>query len=395
MSLENQSLFVRYLDFYGMDIKLNFKGESQIKSLFGAIVGLTSILCILAIGLYFFILLIQKKEVGVIYKQDETISPRTNLTEIPISFVLGDISGRFIPPNGIYEFVVHYNKFTNFEYNGKNFLNMSTEIIPYKNCEKSDLNGYDDYYEKINFDDWYCIKPRMNNLTIFNTFGDNARGFSMLQIYLLKCKNTSQFNNCKSEAEINRVLENSKIAFSHISNRVNHYNYESPNEKKLEASILGVSPFLTKKYYYYLEQTLYETDYGQIFQSQKIEDFFKFDQYQIDIEVGEARNPIGQNFISLISIRNSYFVSYYFRNYPKLQFLMAYLGGMIKFVMFFGNNLVYFLTNYYTKEKISNVIFDFSNVSSSRMNSEVELKNEKKINSKSNEIHKFRSNILK
>ena len=82
MSKYQPSIFVKYLDLYGTDFKLNINGEPEYKTLFGSLIGLLSILFMLTLAIIYFVELIQKKEVLVVYKEDETTLPVTNMTQI-------------------------------------------------------------------------------------------------------------------------------------------------------------------------------------------------------------------------------------------------------------------------------------------------------------------------
>jgi hypothetical protein len=353
--------WINYLDLYGIEYKLRIQSQIKYKTLLGVFIGLLSILSIMCLSIYFSVEFINKNGMNVLYKKEEMMLPRNNITNFPFLFTLSDNSGKKIPSEGIYSFEVLYFKFNNVKDEQNNsYLVSNVSIIPYKNCEKSDFQGYESQFSNINPKDWFCIPPGKYNLTIFNKFSDLINGFSFLNINLQKCKNSTQNKNCKTEEIINYTIANSKLTLTHLSHQINHYNYVTPNELNLEILSAPVSSSLTKKYFYYLQQTIYETDYGYIFQDRKTVNFMTFDNYIPDTDIGESKSLTGKSYIAQISIRNSKFISYYFRSYTKIQTLLANIGGIIKFVMLISEYFVIYFTHNFFLKNISNLIFEFN-----------------------------------
>jgi hypothetical protein len=384
--MRNKFSWFDYLDLFGKEYKLRIQSQIKYRTSLGSIMGFFSIMSIFTLSTYFSIEIFNKKEMNVLYKKQEMMQPLNNISDFPFLFTLSDNSGKKIPSDGIYSFEIYFLQFNNVKDEKNNsFLNPNLTIIPYKNCESSDFAGYESEFSKINPRDWFCIPPGRFNLTIFSKFADLINGFSMLNINLLKCKNSTISKTCKDERIINSLIGSSKLTLTHLSHQINHYNYLTPNELNLETISAPISSLLTKKYYYYLQQNMYETDYGYIFQDRKTVNFMTFDNYVPDTDLGESISLLGKPYIGQISIRNSKFISYYFRSYTKLQTLLANIGGVIKFVMLFSEYFVaYFTHNLFLKD-ISNMIFEFSE--RTNQNDSINLNNSHQIN----QINKSRS----
>lgn len=359
--MSTTSCFIKFFDYFGTEFNLKTQGVSTFRTFFGFIMGVIATLCILTLSIYFFIdMIIKRNGMTVIYSQDETIIPQNNLTNVPILFTVSDNIGKKVSSNGIYNFEVLYLQYFNTkDEKNQSVLTMNLTKIPFKTCEQSDFSNYEEQFKKVNPADWNCLQPGKTNIVLNSKYGDVVNGFSILQLFLNKCKNTTSNNTCQDDAKINSILSSSRMVLSHISSQINHYNYVTPKELKLETTSVSVSTSLTKRYTYYLQQNDYETDYGQVFQNRKINNFFKFDQYFLDVEFGELKSVTGKPYIGQISIRNSNYVSYYFRSYTKFQSFLANIGGIIKFIMLFTGYFVSFVTNNLVYQNISNSIFKF------------------------------------
>jgi hypothetical protein len=384
-----QSAWVKFFDYYGKEFNLYVHGQDKYHTVLGSIVGFISIVSILILSTYFFIDMLRKSDMSVIYKQDETISPTINLTNLPILFTMSDIKGEKIPQEGMYSFEVQYLKYENLkDEKGESSINLNITNIPFKICQKKDFAGYEEQFKKVNPEDFFCLDTKNYNLTLFGRYGDVINGFSLLQIFFQKCKNTTLEKKCKEENYLNTVINNSRMVLGHISYQINHYNYATPNEIKLNTLSVSVSTSLTKRYSYYLQQNNYETDYGQVFQDRIKAYFFKFDQYLLDVDLGELVSVSGKPYNSQISIRNSNYVSCYMRSFTKLQTLVANIGGVIKFIMLISSYFVSFMTDNLIYQNLSNVIFNFDQ--------EEEKKSEKLLTDNVTIIRQFnRSNTVR
>jgi hypothetical protein len=355
-----QSTWVKFFDYYGKEFTLKVHGQDKYHTLLGSIVGFVSIILILTLCTFSFMDLLRKNDLSVIYTQDETIIPTVNLTDLPILFTMSDITGKKIPQEGVYSFEVQFLKYENVkDSNGHSRMKLDFLNIPFKNCDKSDFANYPNQLAKINPKDFFCLNTTGYNLTLFGRYGDVINGFSLLQVFFKVCKNSTSEKRCKDEDYLNSLINNSRMILSHISYQINHYNYETPNELKLNTLSVSVSTTLTKRYSYFLQENNYETDYGQVFQNRIKSNFFKFDQYLLDVDSGELNSLTGTPYNSQISIRSSNYVSYYFRSYTKIQTLVANIGGVIKFIMLISSYFVSFMTDNLVYQNLSNVIFNF------------------------------------
>lgn len=91
------SSFVEFSDIYGQTFNLHIFGNDKYKTLIGSILSCISLTLILSASMYFIIYLFQRKSLTVILNEDYNSTPINNLTQIPLTFALGDFTGNPIP----------------------------------------------------------------------------------------------------------------------------------------------------------------------------------------------------------------------------------------------------------------------------------------------------------
>jgi hypothetical protein len=194
-------------------------------------------------------------------------------------------------------------------------------------------------------------------LTIYGKFGDINGGFSGLNIYLIRCENSTAQSNCKDSNEAKILLTGSKFLITHIDNRINPFNYKSPNEYYVKSSVFQISPTLIKRYFYNLQQNDYETDYGIIFQNNFKKTFFKYETTSFNVDE-ELQSMSGKPLISHVNFINSDYVSVTTRRYNKLQTFLVNAGGMMNIVLLISKYIVNIFTENIAWQGVINSTFN-------------------------------------
>ena len=178
----------------------------------------------------------------------------------------------------------------------------------------------------------YCIK-RDQNLSIAGRYGDFLHGFDLLEIHFEKCKNTS-FSNiiCKSPNEINDYISNSVILLNYLSWRVDHLNISNPVGPYLYSDILMNSLNSVKRYFYYFSPSIYYSEHGLIFNSNKIFKFYEYHGKFMDfVETEKSKDFSDSTFFECI-ITCFPEKNIYNRKYVKIQDILGDIGGCVDFI---------------------------------------------------------------
>jgi hypothetical protein len=370
------STFVNIFDFYGKQYGLYTNGENRYKTNFGAITGILSILIILALASYFVYETFLFTNVTVTNYLDEIKRPSNNLSQIPILFRFGDVTGQIIPPERLYNFELNHYEYTTELNSDKRVVKMKLTNLNYQICKAEDIKGYEEYFTNINLSNFYCIPTNKYNLTIYGKFGDISGGFSGLNFFIIKCENSTSQSKCLDLSQSNKILTGSKLVISHIDNRINPYNYSSPNEFYLKSTVYQISPHLIKRYFYNIQQNEYETDYGIIFENKITKTFFKYETISFNVDE-EFQSLNGKPAISHVNFINSDYVSVTKRRYNKLQTFLANAGGMLNIILLISRYFVEILTDNFAWQEVINKIFTYDKDDLSYIHSSSEIKVEK------------------
>jgi hypothetical protein len=181
----------------------------------------------------------------------------------------------------------------------------------------------------------------------------------MLAFFLNKC-NTKIGQKCLNDSYVENTLANTVLSIVYTSHSINHYNVTKPNEVKFETTRFQMSSTLIKKHNLNLRQVIYETDYGILFEDRQKESFYTYFSQTVDVSLKPEGLPtIGPN-IGCVAMKNADSISFYNRNYIKIQAVMANIGGIIKAVMIICKIITNLLTRKMIYLDIANRIFYFN-----------------------------------
>jgi hypothetical protein len=348
------------IDIHGHQFNLNIKGEKyysttpsfilSIISLIFAIVSTTNI-----VRFYF-----SEFSMTLSYNQEERQIPVNDLSNMPILFSLRSLSGSSIPPGDLFHFHARYVEINsiNDTSTGKLKTAFKTKSLAVEQCNrKNHLHGYNDLFEDIDVESYFCLSKKNYNLTLYGVSGDVIKGYSVLSIYAIKCDlNNTNCNRTLTES----VLKNSVFRILHLTHYIDRYNKTYPNKPKIQIGTYSNGPEIIKKHNIYFEESYYTTDTGVIFQRLNTNKFSKYSHYILDVEMPGKLSFFGDDYYGNINFINSQVVSYYSRVYMKLQFIFANIGGIVVLTNFGFKAVTSFMTKNFIIRDIANAVFDFS-----------------------------------
>ncbi len=159
---------------------------------------------------------------------------------------------------------------------------------------------------------------------------------------------------CKSKSYIDEILRGTFFSYTHTDMIIDPTNYEKINQLIIGDSYTTVSNRYFKEMHHYKEKIDIITDSGIILQSNKIEEFIRTGYIK---EMTDFRKA--DNFLSY-SVKLSTKKEVYRRSYPKLQIILAELGGVFKSFNVICFIILYFQSRTKFYEFIKDLIFEYS-----------------------------------
>ena len=179
--------------------------------------------------------------------------------------------------------------------------------------------------------------------------------YGNIEFHIKKCRNSSNSNIiCKSEEEINSILQKGWLEMTYISSFIDFNNFSNPIQHITEDTYFNIDINLNKQLYIYFSSLEIYSENNIIFSNRKNESSTKKDFSEKDILTVKDDGEI-----SLIIICPSFNIDKYYRSYAKIQEIGASISSFYS-----GLNLICFILSLYhkfryTEMKIINDLFIF------------------------------------
>ena len=351
--------FLKYLDYYSLNVNLSYKGKEKYSTLIG---GCLTLFCITFVMLNAWLIGndIFKKENPSIIGSDEDLGYNypnytINYENFFIGYSVSDAENNPFHDETILKVVpIHYTN--NYDSNG---------TLTYKKTELS-KTSCSDYFLDVNLT--FPLSPSiMKPLNCIKDLNHSIGGFwtvdYMNYIYLevYTCNNkTIKIGDkpCKSKEIIGTTLSKLYFNIFYQSVLVNSKNHSHPMKTIILEDWHVMQPNLYKGFEYYFENYMVYTDDGIIFNSElKKSEKLGFQKLKQDYKIieDEENNGLILMFDFYISNQNKI----YLRTYIKLQNIFANLGGIIQVIIIVTRFFYIFYVKKKFNIKIMNKLFDF------------------------------------
>jgi hypothetical protein len=366
------NFFVRNFDLYGTGIKLNISGQEKVNTWLGSILGLVTLLVILAFSMMFLTDLFQNKIKLLVHNKIYNFTHLNNLTNIPMMFSIVDELGNFIKNENLYSIEVSYTSYISENYNNKfkssfsnknNIFNFKLEKCP----KVIQSRQFEKLFININLENFFCVPHEKYNLTLFGSHGDIINGFSSVDIQVKKCDKLKEI--CIDEEKIENKLSQASLLYLTLGYEIDHFNLITPQKPILQSYMFpfNINTGIIKRWIHQITPIKYVSDIGLF---RKLKNEVKFFYHQSTFLDIDSNNKIIQDKISgnlnleitRLSIRNSEFTSVFERNYTKLLDFLGIIGGVVNFLMIVFQFFNLIFTHTLVIEKVSKVIFNFQEV---------------------------------
>jgi len=327
---------LRFFDTLNVSPKLYIKSRENYTTNLGIIIGIISFVGCFGFSIFFIYQFFQKEDGNVIFNEIIDFDHKFNMTRIPFIFKLTNSKG-----------ISYSNKIVNFKFQHW-ILPQNTNGVPIINnimYEKCSLNKhllkskYKNFFTNIDFESYYCLNINEYDLTIQGTFGDLNKGYSYINLYINEClvksitNNNSNLNNglnqCSDKSEILKKIGDLTLylRIAYIDFRIDHTDYINPYKPYLKSDAIMFTYKSKSRVFYYFKNVFYNTDIGYFEKNIKMESSNIFDEYQITYPQVTFQVPEAFGLLSiLISNKGNEFK----KSYPKIQTLIANIGGVIK-----------------------------------------------------------------
>ena len=166
--------------------------------------------------------LFDKDTFSIIHNTYIDLSSTLDFSNIPVLFSLVTTSGDVIEPDkNLYTFNVIDFTFSNVLIDGISKTQMEQRQLEFVRCDEMKNNLLEHYFSTFNLSSYCCIKPGQN-LTLNGRFPDMTNGFKGFRIYVKRCE-LKKNPNCYDDQYINDVLTDSKLRFSYLLHKIDHY----------------------------------------------------------------------------------------------------------------------------------------------------------------------------
>jgi len=360
---------LKFFNFLNLSPSLYINKKEKYSTKFGIFIGLFAFFACFGFTIYFLYEFFKKDEGNVVFNEIVDFDHKLNMTDFPFIFKL--ISGRGIS---------YSNKLINFNFQHWIITPHSNGVpiiknILYEKCDfKKHLKNskYKNYFTQIDFESYFCLNIEDYELIVSGSFGDIKNGYSYLNLYLNECSNSSTtisdteilkndsnlssihnnntlINNkiyrCAEKNEIINQIGNSilYLRIAYIDFEIDHTSYLNPYKPYLKTDAIMFTYKSKSRVFYYFKNIFYNTDVGFIEKNNQLKTSFNFDKYlitypQVTYYIPEA--------FGLCSILISDKGNKYNKSYPKIQTLIANIGGVIK-----GITLIFELLLQYISRK--------------------------------------------
>jgi hypothetical protein len=227
--------------------------------------------------------------------------------------------------------------------------------------------GYIDYkmtalkIEKCNFDKFSPFHrevfngvPTYNMFCLEDTFSVEGTYFSVNFRYLLvkvsECKNTTEYQKCKSKAVIDKNLKLGFFTFAYTDINIDPTNYTNPNQIYNPNAYVPVSNEQYREVTHNQKLVRINTDKGWLFTDSTTEDYIQSDNAKELV-----LNTPKENFLNYF-FRFGNKVDTYNRSYTKIQNVAANIGGILKIFVIICQSIVKVLSIFMARRNILNML---------------------------------------
>jgi hypothetical protein len=349
------SKFLTNLDALGPQIILRIHSNERFKTVIGGIMTLISFMIISGLSIYFSVMIFGRKKPNVSFNTVVNEWPNFNISKTPILFGVFDSSGSPKPIDGVYNIKAEYKE-------------MAEGKIGYEDTKydlhlctpDDDLGPYgDEYKDLVLYPFFWCLNysdPEINQKVMYGKAGTTTAN-AFWGFFINRCVDYTSSSNCFNDDYTGSYLIDTYVMLLYIDHEIDSNNFETPGKPFLTSQLFSISSTIYKSYAIPIINVEYMTDIGFLFENQKQDNYTTIGDNIITSTDLRRGSVFDGNFSTFI------FSGYqtkrtFFRSYPKIQDLLANIGGVLKGVMIFFSTIQNFIVRKLLLRDIYHNIFD-------------------------------------
>jgi len=268
---------LNHVDILSFKPELKINGNSRFITKLGKLISLICIFTIMILSFSIIWEVLTRQTYSIIYNLDNRQRPSVRINDSQIALILTDATGQEISEHDRYfNFMAKFWKFdfqTNYQQNSslsmnKIFTKYNSTDLPLKKCTSLNFTKFTSFYNHITtaFPSGVCIDFSNFNDTFYGKFGDFG-GYSVLNIYIRKCMNSTALNktNCYPEDQIDKKLSQIVFEIISIENDIDYNNYENPLLEYIKSEPLLLSSTVFKTFLKEMNMVKFHSNKGFIF----------------------------------------------------------------------------------------------------------------------------------
>ena len=319
-----------YFDLLGPRPMLYYQNNYRYYTPFGFFSTFLSFIILLIFGVYFFVVFIKGSELTIIAsKEHYSFSKKLDMSNKILIYQLIDEKGNLADPRMIQ--TIPTLRYINRDQNDVEYLHET-------NCDITTNFTKKKQKQILHFDisSYKCISRK--NGEPFTIESTSPFINTYINIYLTKCTNTTERNDCYSDEEINDKLRTAKLFFSFYAETVeiDHNDRGSPLQSSLFTDKIELNFDFIYLFLYTIRNVIYQSDNGIIFENINKEEAFAFDALSNTYYIySKEKQLLIPNALSVIQINiASDYADKYKRIYQKIQNVIANICGITNLIIF-------------------------------------------------------------
>lgn len=352
-------------DIFGYKPSFLINNSSSFKTTFGALISLLIVGLIITSTWFFGKDVIFRQEPSVIFTTYNDPNPlRINLTDKNFIFAVGVT----YPNNTMFIddkiFTLDVQRVTMLRDGNGNFIT-TTEDLATIQCSQKNITIVPEYFKNMDLSTLLCIKD--TNTYVKGDYGQEE--YSYLHFGFNKCQNTTENNNhCSSASDMSLHLNGGYISMFMSDSYVVPTNFSYPFATYGKNMYDSMSDNIYKEFNIYLSTVQVKSDQGWLLQDISLDTGFQIATTQ---QMWDMRDT-SDMFYSL-NFRCSLNRQVISRKYVKVQTVGANVGGVMRFLLIFGELIVYYFRQLNFNEYLANIFYDSTERDSEKKN-ESEIK---------------------
>ncbi|KAL4474776.1 hypothetical protein ABPG74_001472 [Tetrahymena malaccensis] len=374
--LRNAEKALKFIDIYGQNIQLNFKGQNSYKTVFGGILSLAFFILICVACWFFGKELVLKESPQVINSERAVDSPK-RITMRPDNLIImmglaNNSSVPFIDPSifsvrAVQETTVNFTD-AKTGTSTKKLIEIEKDI---RLCTNEDVGilGVQSFFRQIDISHFYCFDGYNEDVYMEGDF--NTGNFSQIYTYFEKCQNSTQSPIiCKPQEVIDQILLYTKLQIYMSDHIVDPSDYLLPFKDRGISLYAITSSLLPQEIELFFTNYYIETDIGLLYKQIETQQSFVFVE-QTATPFFSDENVLGRILFRLQKQKENLMQ----RSYLKFADFLAQMGGFLKTMIVFGSILSAPIAKLYLYKSAVDEIFQFQ----SKQNVNLVAKNKFKI----------------